>query len=186
MRVPGQPVLKTGRLLLRPLEPGDAAEVQRLAGHAAVASTTRSIPHPYPDGAAEAFIAHTRTNAAQGLGYTYAVVDRASGQLMGCVSLRPDPPDRRAELGYWIGVPYWGRGVATEAATAILRFAFAPEHLDLNRVFATALTRNPASSRVMEKIGLLREGTLRQHVVKDGVPEDLVFYGLVRGQHPPR
>lgn len=186
MRVPGQPVLKTGRLLLRPLEPGDAAEVQRLAGHAAVASTTRSIPHPYPDGAAEAFIALTRANAQQGLGYTYAVVDRASGQLTGCVGLRLDPPDRRAELGYWIGVPYWGRGVATEAATAILRFAFAPEHLDLNRVFATALTRNPASSRVMEKIGLLREGTLRQHVVKDGVPEDLVFYGLVRGQHPPR
>jgi ribosomal-protein-alanine N-acetyltransferase len=176
--VPIPPVIETAHLLLRPLGPDDAADVQRLAGDAAVASTTRNIPHPYPDGAAEAFTAHTREQAKRGLQYTFAMVERASAQLVGCVGLRLDPSDRRAELGYWIGVPHWGRGFATEGARAALGFAFGL--LGLNRVFAEALTRNPASARVMQKAGLRYEGTLRQHIVKDGVPEDVVLYGLVR------
>lgn len=182
MDIPRQPGIETAQLLLRPLSPGDAADVQRLAGDPAVAATTRNIPHPYPDGAAEAFIAHTREQAERGLAYTFAMVERASAQLVGCVGLRLEPPDRRAELGYWVGVPHWGRGFATEGAVAALRFAFGP--LGLNRVFATALTRNPASARVMQKAGLRYEGTLREHIVKDGVPEDLVMYGLVRAEYP--
>jgi ribosomal-protein-alanine N-acetyltransferase len=176
-----QPVLTTERLVLRPFTLADAPVVQRLAGDAAVADTTRNIPHPYPDGAAEAFIRTTHANAESGAGYTFAVEDRATGELMGCVGLRIERADRRAELGYWVGVPYWGRGVATEAAAAVLRFGFV--EAGLNRIFATALVRNPASARVMQKIGMRHEGTLRQHVVQLGVPEDLVLYGLVREEH---
>jgi ribosomal-protein-alanine N-acetyltransferase len=176
-----QPVIATERLVLRPFELGDAPAVQRLAGDPAVAATTANIPHPYPDGAAEAFIQRTRADAERGLGYTFAVVGRDGGTLLACVGLRLDPPHRRAELGYWVGRPYWGRGIATEAAAAVLRFGF--REVGLNRIFATALVRNPASARVMQKVGMRLEGTLRQHVVKDGVPEDLVLYGLTQGEY---
>lgn len=176
-----QRTLETARLRLRPFEIADAPSIQRLAGDPAIADTTRNIPHPYPDGAAEAFIRSGWDAAARGLGYPYAVVERDSGDLVASVGLRIDPDDRRGELGYWVGRPYWGRGYATEAAATLLRFSFLD--LGLNRVFATALSRNPASARVLDKIGLRFEGTLRQHVVKHGVPEDLAMYGLVRADY---
>jgi ribosomal-protein-alanine N-acetyltransferase len=174
--------LSTDRFLLRPFAVADAPVVQRLAGDRAVADTTQNIPHPYPDGAAEAFIRSTHEQAARGSGTTFAVVRQADGELVGCIGIRVDAAHARGELGYWIGRPYWGQGYGTEAAAAVLAFAFG--QLGLNRVYATALTRNPASARVMQKIGLRHEGTLRQHVVKWGVAEDVVVYGLVRADYP--
>jgi ribosomal-protein-alanine N-acetyltransferase len=75
------------------------------------------------------------------------------------------------ELGYWIGKPYWGRGYATEAAAAVLDFAFGP--LALHRVEATHFTRNPASGRVMEKLGMRLEGVFRDAHRKWGRYEDI-------------
>ena len=84
----------------------------------------------------------------------------------------------RAELGYWIGKPYWGQGYCTEAARATLDFGF--EQLGLNRIFAHHFARNPASGRVMQKIGMTREGRLRQHVKKWDAFEDLELYGILK------
>jgi RimJ/RimL family protein N-acetyltransferase len=97
---------------------------------------------------------------------------------VGCIGLRVDFLHSRGELGYWIGVPYWGRGYATEAARRLVGFAF--DTLGLNRVHASCFSRNRASARVLEKAGLVREGVLRRHVRRFGRFEDLTLYGLVR------
>jgi len=172
-----QPVLTTPRLVLRPFEAGDAPTVQRLAGAAEVADTTLNIPHPYLDGMAEGWIATHGPARANWESVTYAITTAADG-LVGAVSLRLEPAHRRAELGYWVGVPYWNRGYASEAASAVIRYGF--ETLELNRIHAHHFTRNPASGRVMEKAGMRREGLLRQHVVRSGRLEDLAAYAILR------
>src|SRR6478735_5881191 len=104
------PELLTERLRLRPFDPSDAADVQRLAGAVEVAATTLVIPHPYPEGAALAWIATLEPEAASGESITWAVVDRDAGTLYGAITLRLTPAHSRGELGYWTGVPYWNRG----------------------------------------------------------------------------
>jgi RimJ/RimL family protein N-acetyltransferase len=86
-----------------------------------------------------------------------------------------------AEIGYWIAVPYWGRGYATEAAAEIVRYGF--EERNLQRVFACHFTRNPASGRVLQKAGMKYEGTLRQHVRKWDEYVDVAFYGVLRHEY---
>jgi ribosomal-protein-alanine N-acetyltransferase len=175
--VPPQPVLETPRLRLRPFTLRDACDVQRLAGDREVSSTTRLIPHPYPDGLAEQWIASLDGLYAKGRSASFAITLH-DGTLMGAVGLSIEPADRHAELGYWIGRPYWNRGYCTEAARAAVRFAF--ETLELQRIFAHYIARNPASGRVMEKLGMRREGCLRQHRFKAGEYQDLMLCGLLK------
>jgi RimJ/RimL family protein N-acetyltransferase len=175
-----QPVLTTERLRLRPLTLADAPEVQRLAGERDIAATTASIPHPYPDGAAEAWIETQPGRFARGAGVAFAVTRRADGALLGVVGLEINSPMQRAELGYWIGKPYWGVGYGTEAAAAVVRFGLSD--LGLRRVFAYHFSANPASGRVMQKIGMRHEGTLRRHTIKWGEVHDLEIYGLLAGE----
>lgn len=175
-----RPTLRTTRLILRPMEPADALEVQRLAGDRAVAEMTMRIPHPYPDGVAEQWIAGQADawRRTQSLDLGIVLID---GQLIGAIGLMGLSPEHlHAELGYWVGRPWWGQGYCTEAARALLRWAF--ETLGLHRVHAQHFRRNPASGRVMQKLGMRREGTLREHVRKWGVFEDLEVYGLLRGE----
>jgi ribosomal-protein-alanine N-acetyltransferase len=172
--------LETTRLLLRFFELSDAARVQQLAGSEEVARTTLAIPHPYPDGAAEAWIERTRQTAESGNGYAFAMIRKEDGLLVGNMSMGVSPKHKRAELAYWVGKPYWGQGYATEAARRVVQFGF--EELQLNRIFAAAMTKNPGSYNVMRKIGMKEEGMFPQHVLKWGEYEDLVFYGMVRSE----
>lgn len=172
------PVLLTPRLRLRPLDVGDAGDVQRLAGDFTVADTTLAIPHPYEDGMAERWIATLAEEFAAGRQAVFAVTDRATAALVGAIGLILRPEHSRAELGYWIGRPFWGRGYATEAAGAMLRYGF--ETLDLHRMYACHFARNPASGRVLEKVGMRREGIARAHARRWQRFEDLVQYGILR------
>lgn len=177
------PTITTKRLVLRPFALSDAADVQRLAGDRAVADTTLSIPHPYPDGAAEAWISSHAERFQRREIMTLAVTLRHSGELAGCISLRLNDVHSRAELGYWMGVPHWNRGYCSEAARALVAYGF--EQIGLNRVYAHHLVRNPASGRVMQKAGMTYEGTQRQHVKKWDRFEDLAAYGILRSEHQP-
>lgn len=173
-----QSTLMTERLTLRPLTLADAAEVQRLAGDARIADTTMSIPHPYPDGAAEAWIATLADSFATRREMVFALVETRSQLLIGTAALLDiSEQHARAELGYWIGVEYWSQGFGTEAARGLIRFA--QEELGITRIVARCLARNPASAQVMEKAGLRREGYFVQDVRKNGRYEDVLFYGLV-------
>ena len=100
-----------------------------------------------------------------------------SGALFGAIGLMVAMEHRRAELGYWIGRPYWGRGYCTEAAGEMLRYGF--EELGLHRILARHFGLNPASGRVMQKIGMTREGQMRQHFFKWDHYEDIEFYGVL-------
>ncbi|HET9947544.1 MAG TPA: GNAT family N-acetyltransferase [Longimicrobiales bacterium] len=171
------PTLRTARLVLRPCVPGDASDVRRLAGDPGVSDTTLNIPHPYEEGMAEAWIAtHEPEWLARGH-VTLAVTEPEVG-LVGAIGLRVNAKHRRGELGYWIGVPYWGRGYATEAAAALVGFGF--DALELNRIQARHMTRNPASGRVLEKIGMHFEGVQRGWMLAHGRFEDTAVWAILR------
>lgn len=154
--------------------------MQELAGDRAIADTTLSIPHPYEDGMAEQWIAEHRSQFEAGTHAVFAVELLDDHRLVGAVSLTIDLDFMKAELGYWIGRPFWNEGYATEAARRIVRYAF--DDLGLNRISSRHLVRNPASGRVMQKIGMRHEGTLREDTVKWGRFEDLEMYGLLRSE----
>jgi RimJ/RimL family protein N-acetyltransferase len=167
-------ILTTERLILRPPDLADAPAIQRLAGAREVALNTLRIPHPYPDGAAEAWITRPRTDQE----INFMITLRDTGEVAGGMGLIVIRDYARAEIGYWIGVPYWNRGYATESGRAVVRYGF--EELSLNRIYAEHFTRNAASGRVMEKIGMRHEGSLRQHLVKWGETIDVEIYGILR------
>ena len=172
-----QPTLQTMRLLLRPFALSDAADVQRLAGAWEVADTTLNIPHPHEDGMAEEWIGSHPERLASGSLISYAIVLRETGVLVGAAGLSLTPMHRQAELGYRLGVPYWNRGYMTEAVQALIGYGFT--ELGLNKITASHFARNPASGRVMQKLGMTQEGLLRQDVRKNDDFEDLVLYGLL-------
>ncbi len=176
------PLIETPRLVLRGFDLIDAREVQLLAGAREVADTTALIPHPYPDGAAEQWIATHAAEWAAHRTLALAVTLRESGQLVGSLGLTFAAEHARAELGYWIGVPFWRHGFATEAAGAVVDFGF--RVLGLNRVQAHHFARNPASGRVLLKAGLKREGASPRYFFKHGRYEDIVFYGALRRDWP--
>ncbi|QSA98421.1 GNAT family N-acetyltransferase [Methylococcus sp. EFPC2] len=155
----------------------DAGDVQRLVGDVRIASTTTNIPHPYPDGAAEAWIESHAPGYRARQRVAFAVVLADISELIGTVSLIDISLEHsRAELAYWIAVDHWGNGYCTEGVGRLIRFAH--EHLSISRFVARCLARNPASARVLEKAGLSREGFLPKHAVKNGQFEDLLLYGL--------
>ncbi|HEX9162744.1 MAG TPA: GNAT family protein [Thermoanaerobaculia bacterium] len=173
MRVP---VLRGERVTLRPFEMSDAPRVQQLAGAREVALNTLLIPHPYPDGAAEEWIGLQKQKAEEG--HINFAID--AGELVGAIGLVTKKEWGRAEVGYWIGVPFWGRGYATEATGLIIGYGF--EHLNLNRIYAGYFSRNRSSGRVMEKNGMKYEGTLRQHVKKWDEYVDIVYHAILRSE----
>jgi len=173
-----QPTLNTKRLILRPFLLTDARELHRLVNAPEVAATTLHIPHPYPEGLAEVWIKLHGEMFESWEGVVFAVVRRRDSSLIGCVGLECDPENQNAELGYWIGVPYWNRGYATEAAQMVVSFGFA--YFGLHRIKSSYFGSNPASGRVMEKIGMRYEGRRREQVFKEGRGfEDVVEYGVL-------
>ena len=169
--------IETDRLRLRPFTEDDAPEVARMAGDREIADTTFSIPHPYSEQDARDWIATHAPRFEEGTLVNFAIELRGGG-LVGAIGLALRAAHRTADLGYWIGREHWGEGYATEAARAVTRHGFAS--LGLRRVFAHHMTRNPASGRVMEKIGMRREGLLRAHIEKWGEPEDVAVWGILR------
>ena len=169
----------TERLVLRMLTPADAPDVARLAGRREIADTTISIPHPLSEEQARDWVAARTNRQRAGKEAAFAVTLKDDDRLIGAVGLREiNREHSHAEMSLWIDVDQWGKGYATEAARAVLRLAF--ERLKLNRVYAHHMVRNPASGRVLEKIGMQPEGMLRQCVRKWGVFEDVVIRAIVR------
>jgi RimJ/RimL family protein N-acetyltransferase len=156
--------------------PADAPEVQRLAGDARIADTTATIPHPYPKGAAEAWIATHVDGFLNRTRITFALT-LLNGPLIGAVSLlEVSTKHARAELGLWVGVEQWGNGYCTEAVSRLIQYAF--QELAITRIQARCFARNAASARVMVKAGLVKEGNIVKQTLKNGVYEDMLIFGL--------
>jgi ribosomal-protein-alanine N-acetyltransferase len=142
--------IRTERLLLRAPALGDASVIAELAGDFDVASMTGTIPHPYSEDMAIDWIESLRAGEE---GVAFAI--DLGGRLIGCVGYRATRRDH-AEMGYWIGKPYWGQGYATEAALALIRYAFERERFDYLTV--GHFKENPASARVIAKLGFELSG----------------------------
>ena len=160
----------------------DAPDVQRLVGERDVAVNTLTFDHPYEDGMAERWIGSLQTEHEEGKIVNFAIVLRADDSLIGAIGLLINHSHLHAEIGYWIGKPFWNHGYATEAARTVLEFGF--NTLGLHRIFAGHYARNPASGQVLLKIGMTHEGRLRQHIQKWGQFEDEERYGILRTDFP--
>ena len=140
---------------IEPYGVAHAAAFQTLAADARVAATTR-VPHPYPEGMALAFAEDAERARQRREAFSFAVLDGET--VVGSCGLKHfDWDARQGEIGYWIGVPYWGRGYATEAVRLVS--AFGRDDLGLRRIVAEVLEGNDASARVLEKAGYRRDGT---------------------------
>lgn len=176
------PTLRTDRLLLRPFTPADTQAIFELQSNAQVLRYWDSPP--WTDRAqAERFIATCAQMTRDGTGLRLVMEGRAEGRFLGwCCMVSRNPTYRSATLGYCLAQAAWGQGFATEAARALLHWAI--RQWDLNRVQAQTDTRNVASARVLEKLGFVREGTLREDCIVNGEVSDSWVYGLLRRDLP--
>ncbi|MEM1263917.1 MAG: GNAT family protein [Pseudomonadota bacterium] len=172
------PVLETERLRLRQPASADVAELTALTNDFAVFDTTGNLPYPYRKADAIELVERAETHWAEQTALHAIVADRDSGAVRGYALLRFDAGFNTAELGYWIGTAFAGRGLATEAAAAVVDYGFGT--LAMCRLEAQYLSRNSESGRVLEKLGFKQEGLLREASYKHGYGEDLIVAGLLR------
>lgn len=170
------PILQTERLILSQLEEKDIPFIVELLQHRIFSDLTSNIPYPYVENDARSWVKMSKEAFENNTGYTFAIRNK-EGQIIGAIGLH-DRDDDKAELGYWIGIPYWNKGYVTEAAKAIIDFGF--NELKLNKIFATHFPHNPASGRIMEKAGMEQEAVLIKEVKKGGEYFDLVRYCILK------
>lgn len=176
-----RPTIETERLILRPISIEDVPEIQRLASDRDVASQTSDGEVPQP-GMEEQWFKKRQEGFEKGEAVDFAIIRRKSGVLIGAIGLGAEyKKDESMQLGYWVGKPYWNQGYCTEAAQAVLKYGF--EILGLHRIYSRHFKRNPASGRVMRKIGMKHEGTLREAFKKQGKFEDVECYGILRSEY---
>ena len=154
--------LETDRLVLRAPAAADAAPIQAMCDNWDVVRMTTRMPHPYTLDDARGWIGGRGDRWADGREYTFALV--FDGALVGVAGV--DLKEGAYEIGYWIGEPWWGRGLATEAVGRLVRFGF--DELGLDRLMAAHFADNPASGRVLAKCGFRYTG-------------EGMFYSVARG-----
>jgi RimJ/RimL family protein N-acetyltransferase len=177
-------MIRTPRLLLRPLDRGDAPALAAVAGERRIADTTISVPHPFGPAEAERWIGACISDAAQGHRMGLAILVAEEGALAGYVGLHHiDREHGEAEISFWIGAAHEGRGLVTEAGRAVIDHGF--QALELNRICAFHMMRNPGSERVLARLGFQREGVLRQRVRKWDAYEDVAVWSRLRSDPQP-
>lgn len=174
------PTLYTERLILRPHTIWDADDLQKLINDQYIASTTFNLPYPYGLEDAIEWLAKREEDYKETGSPQFAITFK-NEEFIGGIGLRVNKQHENGEIGYWIGKPYWGKGYCTEAAYAVVKYGF--DVLNLNRIHATHMTRNPASGRVMQKIGMKQEGHLRQDRKKWDKFEDMELYSILKSEY---
>lgn len=170
--------ITTKRLLLRLFQPSDATEIARLCNNYNIYRNTLYLPYPYSIQDALSWIENHPDNFNANKSYEFAITGKVTGKLYGAIALTNNQTFNHGEIAYWVGEEFWGNGYATEAAKTILQFAFGEKQH--HKVFARYFKSNPASGRVLQKIGMKEEGVLREHVMKGNQYEDLVYYGVIK------
>lgn len=173
--------LTTERLILRPFVPEDADDVWPLANNWRVASMLGRVPFPYAKEDAEAFIARTSEHAEGDGNHVFALTE--AGTLMGAcgIHLRESA---LYEIGYWLGEPFWGRGLATEAVHRLVRFAF--DEMQVETMIAGHFFDNPASARVLSKAGFRYTGDEERICVARGIKILCHVMAQTRAEHRER
>lgn len=168
--------LSVAGVRLRPVEPADAPALARHANDRAIWLNLRDrFPHPYTLADAEWYVHFVNTEDATNMHLGIEVDGEVAGSIS--VLFKDDISRREAEIGYWLGRAYWGRGIVTAAVRALSEYALTC--FDLCRLYATVFAHNPASTRVLEKAGYTFEARLRQSITKDGQTIDGLLYARV-------
>ena len=176
----------THRLILSPFTEQDIPHFAKLASDPKVQATDICFDGPITEVRAKEFIEHYQHAWQNQFAYFFGVRTKHTNELIGSVSLCFGAPFegsglKRGELGYWLDSNHWGQGLITEAAEALLKFSF--YELNVNRVHAQHLSNNPASGRILQKLGMKYEGCLRQHVIRNTLWYDMHQYGILKQEH---
>ena len=172
--------IETRRLWLRWPNARDAEAIVHLAGDPAVSGMTARIPHPLERATVDAFVIDVRRASTEGTGLTLALAARAAPtRLIGLVGIAREPGAEAAHLGYWLGRPYWGAGLMSEAVDAVVHAFFA--YAGGTCLTAEARLDNPASRRVLEKAGMVETGRGLRDVPLRGGDHAVACFRLERG-----
>lgn len=179
-----RPIIHAEGLMFRASTINDADEIALLANDPLVSANLLTMPFPYARADAIKWIEMTQADHEAGKSTGFLITrpretDPAQTEIVGAVGIRLETPHRRGEMGYWLGRKFWGRGYATIAARVLINHIFATT--DLYRIYAHHFIGNEASGRVMEKVGMRKEGLLRGGTCKQGENRDVILYAIVRG-----
>ena len=169
-----QPQLTTDRLILRPLQLSDATKIQQLAGNIDIANSTISVPHPYSDGIAGKWIGKHLAGWLSQSSAIFAITLKTNHQLVGCAGLE-NIQNGSGQLGYWIGVPYWGNGYCTEAVERLKEFGF--NRLQLKHIYGRHSKSITGPAKVMLKVGMCPVDKLSIASI-DSISDDLSLYEI--------
>ncbi len=175
------PEIKTSRIILRAFLISDAEPVKLLLDDKAVAATTLNIPHPYTLEDARTWIEKHNQQFEKRASLVFAICKRSDLTLIGAIELHLFTRHNNAMIGYWIGRDHWNQGFCTEAVKVLISYSF--ETMNLNKIYASVSTINPASKRVLEKASMVHEGHREQHIKKWGAFYDTDDFGLVRSHY---
>ncbi len=178
------PVLETNRLRLRRPMVRDIARIVQYADNPKIEEMTLNMPYPYREKDAITWLETVNRGFDEQKHYIFAICKLPSDELMGGIGLKINQRFNRGELGFWLGEPFWNNGYITEAVQPILDFGFTA--LELNKVIAFHMDKNPASGRVMTKNGMIKEGELAEHIRKGKEYIDVVQYRLTKQEFNQR
>jgi RimJ/RimL family protein N-acetyltransferase len=178
--------LETDRLVIEVPSEEDAPSLYELVGGDDRYEVTAGLIWDGPDEISDTigFIRLSQNDRFGDSGFHWAIHDKKghltgiAGTAIGMISARPSEQPGRGDVGYWLGKPFWGQGLMTEALTAVLDFSF--EDLDHEKMEAEIFTTNDRSMRLVEGLGMQREGTLRSSRFKRGLWVDCHIYGILR------
>lgn len=171
--------IQTQRLIIRPFKALDAQRIYEVCSDYDIAKMTLSLPIPYLLEHAVGFIDYAKKALKQETSYECAVCYKDNpNKVIGCIGITNiNKVAKRAELGWWVDKAEWNKGIATEAARAVINFAF--KQLNLHTLHARHFECNPASGRVMQKCGMKYVGTLRDFESRLGKFNNVLYYDII-------
>ncbi len=162
-------------IFIRKLISSDSKDINRHINDKEIAKWTLRIPHPYKEIDALRFIKESKYNLKKKTAYAFGIVLQKTDTVIGIIDLHSVCwESKNAEIGYWIGREYWGKGIATEAVKLVLTYGF--EKLKLKRIYAKVFSGNKASLKVLQKNGFKKEGILRKSRFKNNKWIDEVIF----------
>jgi len=178
------PELITDKLKLRKIRPSDIPSLLKYCNNKNISDQIINIPYPYLEDDAifrMNFVLQGFKNKER---YVFAISLKDSEELIGEIGLHLDKVNNSAQFGYWIAEPFWGKGIATEALAAILKFGF--ETLHLHKIYATHYPDNLSSGKVMLKNKMIKEAEMKEHYKIEGVYKDVIQYRLTKEEYEER
>ncbi|MEE0857913.1 MAG: GNAT family N-acetyltransferase [Acutalibacteraceae bacterium] len=174
-------MFETNRFIIRPYNQSDDKDLLNTIGKYDIYKTTYGIPHPCSIKYARKWIKNVVDNALANRAYEYAIINKSDNVYLGNVGLiNIDIANRKCDISYFVDPCYWGCGVATEVSAELIKYAF--YNLNMNRIGGMCMEHNTASARVMEKLLMEYEGTMRGYFIKDNELINVKIYSILKDE----